>query len=384
VDIAKALGIDVKELVKQNQSRYKGLVGTSKLMEGTILIYSKVGTNADDDDDAYEDEEKEDMDVDLGGEEGWVAATGLPHGWKVRHYTVPSESAIGKEPRKYYMSPSGEKFRSLIQAQTFLGGCGGGSGASSESDGGDTDTDMDVGEGEGEGGSFATKSGFKGVRLTGSGKYEAGIYMGGSNRQSLGTFNVAEDAARAYDKALRRRDGANAKCNFAATMQSNRSIEDEEEEKEEEEEEEDGDAARAGAGAGASGYFGVSRHSNNNNTWTATHQMKYIGSFPKKVDATRAYDKAARACHGKEAKLNFPDENTDAPRPSVSDMALVGAQFDDEGTRWQVWGVRYEAAYDCIMAWYYDMDEYNTGTDSSADVTEEDCERSEIKEVTQT
>ncbi len=64
-----------------------------------------------------------------------------------------------------------------------------------------------------------------------------------------------------------------------------------------------------------SGFKGVSRTINSKiNPWSARIQRpdryyEYIGSFPSKIDAARAYDKAALLYHGEFAHPNFPRED---------------------------------------------------------------------------
>lgn len=55
--------------------------------------------------------------------------------------------------------------------------------------------------------------GFKGIRLTVSGRFEARIRPHGTE-QFLGTFDTAEDAARAYDAAALKHYGEFARFNF--------------------------------------------------------------------------------------------------------------------------------------------------------------------------
>jgi hypothetical protein len=58
-----------------------------------------------------------------------------------------------------------------------------------------------------------------------------------------------------------------------------------------------------------SGYKGVSWHKSNS-TWVAQIRVndrpKHLGCFTDKVEAAKAYDKAAKKLYGKFARLNFP------------------------------------------------------------------------------
>eukprot|EP01046_Picozoa_sp_COSAG06_P027308 COSAG06_NODE_2404_length_6931_cov_35.420082_1_plen_167_part_00 len=75
-------------------------------------------------------------------------------------------------------------------------------------------------------------------------------------------------------------------------------------------------ARRSGVAAGRGGssaFRGVSQRRSCRNRWTATinvpgKDMLFLGSFSDEVMAARSYDKAAKAIHKGNAKLNFPEE----------------------------------------------------------------------------
>jgi hypothetical protein len=112
----------------------------------------------------------------------------------------------------------------------------------------------------------------------------------------LGTFNTKQQAAAAYDKAVRQRRGPDAVCNFATT--------------------EEGDAAASLAlrqweqanmkPRPVSGFYGVT---GNRQRWQA--RLRYdgkqrgLGYFNTKQQAAAAYDKAARGHKGANAVCNF-------------------------------------------------------------------------------
>ncbi len=59
----------------------------------------------------------------------------------------------------------------------------------------------------------------------------------------------------------------------------------------------------------ASGYKGIEpTHRNSQTHWMAKCQGHYLGSFPSREAAARAYDDKARELFGEFARLNFPTE----------------------------------------------------------------------------
>lgn len=62
---------------------------------------------------------------------------------------------------------------------------------------------------------------------------------------------------------------------------------------------------------GKSGYFGVYWHEEGK-AWVAQIRIgkktQYIGLFPSKLDAAKAFDKASFGLRGQNANLNFPED----------------------------------------------------------------------------
>ena len=63
------------------------------------------------------------------------------------------------------------------------------------------------------------KSGFFGVYESGRQRWQAKLRHNGREHH-FGTYNTKQEAAAAYDKATRKRKGANAVCNFATQQEA--------------------------------------------------------------------------------------------------------------------------------------------------------------------
>jgi hypothetical protein len=113
-------------------------------------------------------------------------------------------------------------------------------------------------------------------------KWSAGINYDGK-KHHLGYFEDEEEAARAYDKAVRVQHGKKAQLNFPAKGESEFRK--------------------------SSKYRGVSWYKRDKK-WEANinydGKKQNLGSFEDEEEAAKAYDIAARAHHGKKAQLNFP------------------------------------------------------------------------------
>ena len=124
---------------------------------------------------------------------------------------------------------------------------------------------------------------FRGVRRTKKGRWAAKIIYDGSTK-TVGTYDDAVSAAKAYDAAAREHHGARARLNFPKVGELR------------------------GTTSQSSSYRGVSW-----NKHAKKYQVKFyhagkkksLGYFVDEEEAARAYDAKASAVLGDKAKLNF-------------------------------------------------------------------------------
>jgi hypothetical protein len=161
---------------------------------------------------------------------------------------------------------------------------------------------------EGESGSRKSSK-YRGVSWHKRGsKWQASIRHNGKIH-SLGSFEVEEEAARAYDRAAKVHKRKKAQLNFEDNEEAAKACD---------------SAARAQHGENAqlnfpaegesgptmsSKYQGVCWEKRSNK-WqgriTYDGKRHSLGYFEGEEEAARAYDRAARAQHGEKAQLNFP------------------------------------------------------------------------------
>jgi hypothetical protein len=153
-----------------------------------------------------------------------------------------------------------------------------------------------------------------------------------SKRRSLGYFEDEEQAARAYDKAARAQHGKKAQ---RFRMQLNFLT------KKEQAAEEGKQQWWIKCGEAPSKYRGVCWNKIKNK-WQAAIQYddkrRSLGHFEDEEDAARAYDRAARAQHGKKAQLNFPADGESGSRKSSK---YRGVSWQKSRNKWKA-GIRYD------------------------------------------
>ncbi|KAM0842992.1 hypothetical protein ACQ4PT_058004 [Festuca glaucescens] len=194
------------------------------------------------------------------------------------------------------------------------------------------------------------RTGFWGVRTQSTGKYGAEISSKGQGFRWLGTFDTAEDAARAYDAAAVKLHGPSAKTNFKilAAIQSSESVTVEgaqgqglsagnceivdvlgdrvgvlERRKKQKKVVKKEVAGRPCNGTGfwgvrrtLNGRYGAEIRNNKGKTY------KWLGTFDTPEEAARAYDAAVVKLRGASAKTNF---NIPVAVQSSESMTVVTA-----------------------------------------------------------
>ncbi len=147
-----------------------------------------------------------------------------------------------------------------------------------------------------------TKSKYKGVRMTSSGKFECTIFVRGKPIY-LGCFLTELEAVKVYDENAILYHGEFAATNVDLGLITEEELMDVELNKHN---------THKRKNVWYSNYAGVSREKNSNkNPWRAyiTFKGKHIrlGGFKTEEEAALAYDKKARELFGNAAKVNFPD-----------------------------------------------------------------------------
>lgn len=141
-------------------------------------------------------------------------------------------------------------------------------------------------------------SGFKGVHITGSGKWMATIRFN-KKQYYLGSFLTKEEAARAYNEKAIELHGEFASINYfgkepeRAFLVKRTPLPDRK------------------RSDNTSGFCGVS-YIKKLKKWKSAMVLNgnsiYMGLFAEAIDAAKSYDKKAFELHGAKARLNFPED----------------------------------------------------------------------------
>jgi hypothetical protein len=168
---------------------------------------------------------------------------------------------------------------------------------------------------------------YRGVSWRKKNKKWVAITYCDSKRHYLGYFEDEDEAARAYDKAVRTHHGEKAQLNFPTKK---------EQAAEEAKQQRWIKCAEAG-----SNYRGV-YWQKSDNKWIAAirydDKKHHLGYFEEEEKAARAYDRAARTQHGEKAQLNFPAEGESGSRKSSK---YRGVSWEKSYNKWTA-GIRYD------------------------------------------
>ncbi|XBH61720.1 hypothetical protein VPH35_116115 [Triticum aestivum] len=164
---------------------------------------------------------------------------------------------------------------------------------------------------------------FRGVSRTLAGNYGARIDHSKGQKRWLGTFDTAEEAARAYDEAAVRLHGARAVTNY----------------------EQDGVSGSVGRAAAKkkkpaaprpdarTEFVGVSRQPNGKyvaGLWdSGRRKVVTVGRFDTAEEAAGAYDAAAVGMYGAAARTNFEQKPTAAAAKTNFEQQPTAAAADD-------------------------------------------------------